>query len=137
MQTITDASSINLNHFLAIAEEAGKNAGQGRQDSLAELILNDTLGDDEREKLGFATEMLSRAKQAGQMPAEIWNTIQYAMGADTGKPLELHDLDTVELGVLAFGGGVCAEDETVHTSISQYVSAALHGRSLAEGMRVG
>ncbi len=122
----------NLRAFVARANTAGKALVVSRHsNAYARLVLDDKLEDDQREQLGYATHMISRAKQAGKTPQEIWNSIQVGFGARSGQPMDLADMDDVKLGVLAFGAGVCSEDSQVAGSINEYIASIISGRTFA------
>lgn len=115
--------------FVVLARRAGLRAGKRDEgNSYAALVLTDELTDDERQRLGYATHGIACAIQSGQTPLAVWQNLQCALGAERGKPLELIEADNVQLGVLAFAAGACANDEKVSTVIGQYIQGVLSGR---------
>ncbi len=122
----------HLKTFVRRANLAGKTFISPQQsNAYARFILDGKLEDEQRERLGYATHVISRAKQAGKTPLEIWDGIQNSFGARSGQPMDLSDVDDVRLGILAFGAGVCSQDSEVTNCISEYVNRIVRGRSFA------
>jgi coproporphyrinogen III oxidase-like Fe-S oxidoreductase len=104
------------------AQRAGAAIGTGKQDdAYARLILMDSLNDDERERLGYATHMIAKAKQAGYTPAELWNYVQDGFNRSQRYLSGFFEVDEVGVGVLAFAAGACREDAAVSNTIRGYL----------------
>jgi hypothetical protein len=125
-----------INNYIYLAQRAGRAVGTSRQsEMLGRLILSETLADETRQKLGYATYALSDRKQAGESASSLWQCIQSELGAVDGKPVELSDLADDKLGLLAFASGLCDDDRSVSKMIREYVQQIVRGRLWVGGAK--
>ncbi len=126
---LNSTTNRSISRLITAAQRAGEAIGTNEQDEVyAQLILMDGLDDSQRERLGFATHMIARAKQAGTSPAELWRFIQNGFSKNQRQLTELNDADDIELSVLAYGIGACQADSSVCSDILGYLNNFVSNR---------